>query len=210
MLRPSHCIVALLSLAACEPQSHPYGYTPSQTAMGGSYGPHGSVAPRALAVTTEVRDSQFEREVVLLGPEFPWDGHPHNIQRIRSFKSKSSTVTGHQLYVESYYDEPRTGGVIAWYRAAADTGDALEFVAIEHKRIPPYCRVWCTHSEVFGITLPQALLTTRQRDGLQVKIYARDGRNAILRISVGQISQQLEAFARLGPAPSPMQKGSGS
>ena len=148
--------------------------------------------------TVEVTDSPFEPGIRVIGPERPWLGHPYNTQRLRSVKGKAYDVVVHQIYVESYYDEQRTGtSFVAWYRANTDTAEPLKVVAITRKRIACGERGACRRYEHFGITVPDALLRSRQGSGFQVKIYARSGHTAVLTVDADQITQQLAALDRL-------------
>jgi len=183
-------LVILCTATACAKP-----HAPEQVSMGGDRG-WATLPPRNYVQTVEIRAAAGDPRIAVLGPERPWPGHPYNAQRLRSYRPIPGGPVTHELYVDSFYEENRTGGAVAWSRAQADDGTALTVVFIDRKRIECGVPNACPRRELLTVALSDALLRSRARSGLQVRIQGESGHAAVLAVGSDQITQQLAAVDR--------------
>jgi hypothetical protein len=150
-----------------------------------------SAATAAATVTAPAERQVSPRFVAFVGPvqqhDPPFLGVRYsNFDCLRSFLDRQTGEVAHQLYVaDSYFGAKRH-----WDGAEDGAGQKLPFVPISNAEIT--CGDGCAYADEFAADLPDALLRS-STDGLSVIFAARSGDRLTIRLSGGEIQQQLAA-----------------
>lgn len=142
-----------------------------------------------LLTVPEVTGTQFEPSLTILGVQRPVPDAKISYYYLRSFVTRNTREVVHQLYVSHYYwDE-----WMFWESARGDDARELPFTGISSKVESCVGGAGCSHTEIFGIAIDDALLRAKRGLGYSVKIYSRSGRTMVLAVTPEQIGKQLAA-----------------
>lgn len=149
----------------------------------------------------EVRESQFEREITLIGLNdlaADLDGLSQSeIMRapkgeffLRSWIDPDDGTVSHQVYVRIQYHREESDG---WRRAGTEEAEELEVARIDYDVSNCSARTGrCTYVETIGIDVRPETLEEFRDTGLRIRLFAQSGRELDLYLSSKQIGAQLE------------------
>lgn len=158
------------------------------TLAGCAHGPDGTVGKAGAAYVVgdkfnkdwTVMGDRVTNGVNLLGGNFGW--------RLRSFVSRETGATSHQLYVDMFYS-----GDWRYYEAASDE-NAVTLHVVSIDRIVGDCSntlFGCTLNETVGVDLPEAALRAHAQTGYQIQLRAHSGNQQVLTVTKEMIQEQL-------------------
>ncbi|WP_148207282.1 hypothetical protein [Paramagnetospirillum magneticum] len=176
-------VMTALFITGCTPQK--MGYQPSST-----------IETSRLRSTVDIKDDQFEKSVLFIGPEETLGAgvlSEFNTYFIRSWVDKGTLVATHQVYVNDY-----GSGWKFWNSAKDENSNIMEFVSISSH--VGSCRYGCSYFESFGASIDDKTLRSKRETGYRIKFSAKNGAEKVVHITPRQVIAQLEAIdARFPP-----------
>lgn len=164
------------------------------------------IQPIPLRTAVEVRSSEFEREVEVVGlnqwlwasrdPSAAYDTNaPSGQYFLRSWIDPETGAVTHQLYVDLFYFDEAWHH---WMGASSEQAERLDVVAISSDVQSCGRGGRCTFVEQIGVTIPESMME-RASEGFRVKLYAQNGREEVLVVTPEQVRAQVDAVEPYRP-----------
>lgn len=177
-------IAVLAALAGCAP---PPSYNSSNVYTG-------SVSPSRAATATDLSSPTIKNDPYKPSIEVRAEGAEKTDADLNAeiwgLYGKVDKKTG---AVSTYVQWGEVYGDRAWRfysSASTNKGESLSFTQVERNVSKCFPRLGqCTYSEVYNITIPQALLRSGAKDGISFKIFGKSGSERIVNIPADVVAQ---------------------